>query len=101
MYTLGFNGYLDCIEGLQENINNKKINYAEFSNDIKKNSMKKSYYACLKNKKPIKNTILLNKNKIINGPNASGKTTILKSTLITSIFSKIPVVFTQSEYVDD
>lgn len=88
MYSLGFNGYLDCIEGLQENINNKKIHYAEFSNDIKKNSMKKSYYACLKNKKPIKNTILLNKNKIITGPNASGKTTILKSTLINIILSQ-------------
>lgn len=40
------------------------------------------------NNNPIKNTIKLNKNLIITGPNASGKTTILKSTLINIIFTQ-------------
>jgi hypothetical protein len=102
MYSFGFNGYIDCIVGLQENINEGKINFAQFTNDnIKskeksnkknknknKNIFKNSYYACLKDKKHVKNTIKLNKNIIISGPNASGKTTIIKSTLINIIVSQ-------------
>ena len=37
---------------------------------------------------PVKNTISFNKNMIITGPNASGKTTILKSTLINILLSQ-------------
>lgn len=89
MYSLGFNGYIDCFEGLQENIKERKISFAKFTKDKKKpNIFKKSYYACLSNKKPVKNTIKLKKNIIITGPNASGKTTILKSTLINIILSQ-------------
>lgn len=91
LYSLGFNGYIDCIEGLKQNITDKKINFATFSKaGSKKNTFKKSYYACLSNdgSKPVKNTIKLKKNLIITGPNASGKTTILKSTLINIIFTQ-------------
>jgi hypothetical protein len=104
MYSFGFNGYIDCIVGLQENINEGKINFAQFINhDVKakdnskknnmknkknKNMFKNSYYACLKDKTHVKNTIKLNKNIIISGPNASGKTTIIKSTLINIIVSQ-------------
>jgi hypothetical protein len=100
MYSFGFNGYIDCIVGLQENINEGKISFAQFTNeDVKtkdkskknnknKNMFKNSYYACLKDKKHIKNTIKLNKNIIISGPNASGKTTVIKSTLINIIVSQ-------------
>ena len=49
---------------------------------------KNSYYACLVGKKHVKNNIKLKKNIIITGPNASGKTTILKSTLINIILSQ-------------
>jgi hypothetical protein len=104
MYSFGFNGYIDCIVGLQENIKEGKINYTQFTNDdVKskdnskkknnknnknKNMFKNSYYACLKDKKHVKNTIKLNKNIIISGPNASGKTTVIKSTLINIIVSQ-------------
>jgi hypothetical protein len=100
MYSFGFNGYIDCIVGLQENINESKINFAQFTNeDLKtkdkskknnknKNIFKNSYYACLKDKTHVKNTIKLNKNIIISGPNASGKTTVIKSTLINIIVSQ-------------
>jgi len=87
MYSIGFQGYIDCIEGLQKNIVERKINLADFI-ESNKVVFKKSYYACLKNSNPIKNTIKLNKNMIITGPNASGKTTILKSTLINIIFTQ-------------
>jgi DNA mismatch repair ATPase MutS len=88
MYSIGFNGYIDCIEGLQKNVVERKINYASFIKENKKSVFEKSYYACLKDDKPIKNTIKFKKNKIITGPNASGKTTILKSTLINIIFTQ-------------
>ena len=92
MYSLGFNGYIDCIEGLQNNIKERKMNFAVFIKENKKTSFKNSYYASLSrpvnNLKPIKNTIKLKKNMIITGPNASGKTTILKSTLINIIFTQ-------------
>ena len=88
MYSLGFNAYMDCLKGLQQNILEKKINYTLFIDETKKSVFKNSYYACLKNLNPTKNTIKLKKNMIITGPNASGKTTILKSTLINILFSQ-------------
>lgn len=88
MYSFGFNGYIDCMEGLVKNIREKKINFSKFTNKRKNNLFKNNYYACLKDEKPIKNTVRLKKNMIITGPNASGKTTILKSTLINIIFTQ-------------
>ena len=88
IYSFGFNGYIDCIEGLMFNIQENKISFCDFIDENKKSVIKNSYYACLKNDKHTKNTIKLNKNIIITGPNASGKTTILKSTLINIIFSQ-------------
>lgn len=88
LYSFGFNGYIDCIEGLITNIEEKKIHFCDFISKNKKTVFKNNYYACLKDCNPIKNTIKLNKNLIITGPNASGKTTILKSTLINIIFSQ-------------
>ena len=38
--------------------------------------------------KPIKNNLKIDKNLIVTGPNASGKTTTLKSTLINVIFTQ-------------
>jgi DNA mismatch repair ATPase MutS len=102
MYSFGFNGYIDCIEGLQQNIKEGKISFANFitkdkkdkkdkkNKERNKNIFKNNYYACLSKKgfKPIKNNIKLKKNIIITGPNASGKTTVLKSTLINIILSQ-------------
>ena len=105
MYSFGFNGYIDTIIGLQENIKERKINFVEFiekTNDEDKenkeatnkkanntkNVFKNNYYACLKDAKHVKNTVKLNKNLIISGPNASGKTTVIKSVLINIIVSQ-------------
>lgn len=88
MFSIGFNGYIDALEGLQQNIVERKINYASFISKSKKSVFKNSYYACLKDANPIKNTIKFSKNLIITGPNASGKTTILKTTLINIILSQ-------------
>ena len=88
MYSLGFNGYIDCINGLQSNILERKINYAVFTDKTKHNEFTDSYYASLKNDEHITNSIQLKKNMIVTGPNASGKTTILKSMLINIIFTQ-------------
>lgn len=88
MYSFGFNGYIDCLEGLQTNIQERKINHAEFIQGNKKMAIRNNYYACLKDATPVKNDILFKKNMIITGPNASGKTTILKSTLINILFTQ-------------
>jgi DNA mismatch repair ATPase MutS len=88
MYSFGFNGYIDCLEGLQKNVEERKIGYAEFVDSNKKTIFKNNYYASLKDSNPVKNTVRLKKNIIITGPNASGKTTVLKSTLINLLFTQ-------------
>jgi DNA mismatch repair ATPase MutS len=88
MYSFGFNGYVDCVEGLVFNIKNGHINFCEFIDNSKKMVFKNSYHASLKNDKHVKNTIKFNKNMILSGPNASGKTTLLKNTLINIICSQ-------------
>ena len=86
LYTFGLNGYYDQLIGLSEKYINKKINTCKFGN---KNEMKEMYYPPLIDKNPVKNDIKFKKNIIITGPNASGKTTILKSTLINILLSQI------------
>jgi hypothetical protein len=96
IYSFGFHGYIDTIKGLAKNIFNKKLHYAKFitNKNSNKNSqnnktiIKQNYYAFLRDEKPIKNNICLDQNMIITGPNASGKTTIMKSILINLIISQ-------------
>jgi hypothetical protein len=86
VFSFGLHGYLDNIKGLINNISNKHINYATFSN---KTGFKKSFYPVLMNDEShVKNTCDFDKSMIITGPNASGKTTILKSSLINVILSQ-------------
>jgi DNA mismatch repair ATPase MutS len=88
LYSFGFNGYIDCLEGVSEGIKERKLNIVEYINSKKNNVIKNNYYAALKDSNPVKNDIKLTKNIIITGPNASGKTTILKSVLINIIISQ-------------
>jgi len=88
LFSIGFNGYIDCLDGLQKNIEDGKMNFANYVDNCKKSVITNCYYACLKDDNPVKNTIKMKKNIIITGPNASGKTTILKSVLINIILSQ-------------
>ena len=88
LYSFGFNGYIDCIQGIQTNVEERKVNFADFTDDFKKARIVNNYYACLKDAVPVKNTIKFKKNLIVTGPNASGKTTILKSSLINIILTQ-------------
>jgi hypothetical protein len=91
-YTFGFNSYVEHLSGLARLIKNKKIAPCTFllpsSPSSKKTYFKSSYYAPLMNDRPVKNNIALNKKATITGPNAAGKTTMIKSTLLNIIFSQ-------------
>ena len=87
MYTFGFHGYIDNLEGIIQNVKEKNMATATFKNKSKQ-LFKKAYYAPLMKQPHVKNTISLEKNITITGPNASGKTTILKTTLINLVLSQ-------------
>ena len=88
LYSFGFNGYIECIEGLSENIKAKYINMSKFNAKKKSTIVKKAYYPALINNNPVRNSFKFKKNIIITGPNASGKTTTLKTALINVIISQ-------------
>ena len=92
LYSFGFNGYISILKGIQGGISERKLGFANFSRKDKKekNRIRGNYYAALSDSSPppVKNNISLQKNIIITGPNASGKTTILKSVLINIILTQ-------------
>jgi len=101
MWSFGVNGYIDTIEGVVKNIADNHMSFCKFVKSKKtksttdskkivktKNLFKGAYYPVLKDNSPIRNDIHLDKNLIITGPNASGKTTILKSSLINIILTQ-------------
>jgi len=82
-YSFAFNGYLDVTNSISQQINKKLLNKVKILK--KKKSIlkfKNFYHPLISEQKAVKNTISLRKNKIITGPNASGKTTLLKSCAI-------------------
>ena len=95
LWSFGLNGYIDTIEGITKNIHQRHMSFCKLQRRNKKMKkkgqpivFKNAYYPVLKEDNPIQNDIYLNKNLIITGPNASGKTTILKSTLLNVILSQ-------------
>ena len=88
MYSFGFNSYYNNLLQINNKISSKKINYCKFVSDKHNSSIKNNYYINMIDEKPIKNNISIKKNIMITGPNASGKTTILKSFLINQILSQ-------------
>lgn len=86
MYCFGLNGYIENLKSIKSNYDASYISCVKFGN---KTSFKNSYYPIFKeNDKVVKNTYNVKKNIIISGPNASGKTTMLKTTLFNIIFSQ-------------
>ena len=51
-------------------------------------SFKDAYYIALINKENVKNSYILDKKLLITGPNAAGKTTLLKTTIINILLSQ-------------
>lgn len=82
-YSFGFHGYIDTLLGLNKNIVNKNVNRCKFTKNICL-KFKNIYHPNIEN--PIKNNIDMKNNLIITGPNAAGKTTIIKSSIINLLF---------------
>ena len=94
-FSFGLNGYIKNIKNIQKLVKNNLINYCNFIDDTDKKptTIKNGYFASLIDYKKdnlniVKNSYTLNKNMIITGPNASGKTTLLKSCLFNIILSQ-------------
>ena len=92
-YSFFFNGYVDCIEGITDHLDKGTLNFCQFNGE--KSFLKQVGYPALinqenknNNDKIIKNNVSFDKNIIITGPNASGKTTLLKSVLLNIILSQ-------------
>ena len=85
-YALYFNGYIENILSIKHNILEKRMNYCKFTNSATR--FKGGYYAALINDSPVKNSYKLSKNILLTGPNAAGKTTLLKSTIFNIILSQ-------------
>ena len=85
LFSFGFHGYIDSILGIYKNIESKNINSCKFSNKLTF-KLTEMYHPSIKN--PIKNNINMNKNIIITGPNAAGKTTTIKATIINLLLSQ-------------
>ena len=100
LYSIGFNAYSEIVDNISHNLKNKYINCVNLQDKnimpneknnkkrkrnketqkyIVKNNFNGCYYASLKYKNHVTNDVKLHKNFIITGPNASGKTTILKT----------------------
>jgi len=85
-YSFGFLEYIHFINNMKQNVSSKRMHLCKFSKSQTK--LYNQYYLPHIRSEHTKNTIDLTNNYIITGPNASGKTTLLKSTLINIILSQ-------------
>jgi len=86
-YAAGFEGYINNMIGVSENIDRGVVSYGAISSESKC-VFKEQCYPALVNESPIKNNSSFDKNMIISAPNKAGKTTILKTTAINIIFTQ-------------
>lgn len=84
-YSFGFHGYIDSVLGIHENIKNKKLQKCIYIDKLsfKINNM---YHPAIES--PVKNNLDIKKNIIITGPNAAGKTTTIKATIINLLITQ-------------
>ena len=86
-FTFGLHGYLENMENMKNLLEAKQIHTCKY-NSKGKVSFTKAYYPMVNKKDAVTNNYNLNKNLVITGPNASGKTTLLKTTMINIILSQ-------------
>ena len=84
-FSLGLNSFMEHMNGINKLSREKFINKCKLGKATK---MKSAYFPYLMYNQPVKNDIDLSRNIAITGPNASGKTTILKTVLFNLIFSQ-------------
>jgi len=90
LYSFGFHSYFNIMKTLKNNVETNKL-YKTTYTQKGRLVLKKMYYPKLihaSSESIVKNDCNLNKNMIITGPNASGKTTTIKTCLINVILSQ-------------
>lgn len=89
-YSFGFHGYFLTLRGIYENIATGSIAFATFESKEEDKGLviKDQYYPALANETFVTNDANLSKNLVITGPNAAGKTTFLKTTMLNIIFTQ-------------
>jgi hypothetical protein len=86
-YSFGFEGYYNNLVGAYSHVLNNTINNSSYNtNQIFE--LKDQYYISHFDGKHVKNNFKMDKNIIITGVNASGKTTMLKSITLNILFSQ-------------
>lgn len=85
-YAFGFSGYISNLNGLCKNIKLKNISACKLSK--KGIKFTGAFFPTLVNNNPVKNDYTLDKHLLITGPNAAGKTTLLKTTIFNIILSQ-------------
>lgn len=85
-YAFGFSGYISNLNGLCKNIKLKNISACKLSK--KSTKFTGAFFPTLVNNNPVKNDYTLDKHLLITGPNAAGKTTLLKTTIFNIILSQ-------------
>jgi hypothetical protein len=81
-YSLDFVGYVENMASVQKLLTTKKVNACKFGNEVK---FSKAYYPPYPKHK--KNSYAVT-NSMITGPNASGKTTFIKTAMLNVLFSQ-------------
>lgn len=87
-YSIGFEGYINNLTGISKNITSGNLSFATFNSEGKNCKFTQQYYPAYVGGSHVRNNCDLAKNIIITGPNASGKTTILKTTTLNIIFTQ-------------
>ena len=97
-YSFGFHGYLDNLQSLAKRYAKKEISACKIIIPSLPNNKHKekhkptkftdAYFPTFLESEPVKNSYALNKHLLITGPNAAGKTTLLKTTIFNIIFSQ-------------
>ncbi len=86
-YAISFEAYISCLTGIANRVHTGVVNYGIIK-DSGPTRFVGQIYPVLVNCDAVKNNLSLEKNLIITGPNASGKTTQLKTAAINIIFTQ-------------
>jgi len=87
-YSMGFEGYIDNLNGIHENYLGENIHMATYDHTKNTGFVETYYPAYTGSENCVKNNCVFDKNMIITGVNASGKTTMLKATTLNLIFTQ-------------
>jgi len=88
-YSVGFEGYINNLIGIHTHISANNMGFATFIQDDGKPALKGVYYPPHHdNDSRVKNNCEFDKNVVLTGPNAAGKTTMLKSTTMAVLFTQ-------------